>query len=199
MSLLLDLNPVSVTIDDEVYEINSDFRTSILFELMMQDEELSNSEKIAGALRLYYPIIPNNKNKAIERLLEFYKGNSEYNNKLNKRKNVNNTNPIYSYEYDGDYIYAAFMSQYNINLQSVKYLHWFEFKALFKSLNDTNMIVKIMQYRAKDLSKIEDKKERSFYSKMKKIYAIPVSKKEQEKQNEIEEALFNGGDVSKLL
>lgn len=198
MSLLLDLNPVNVNIDGEVYEINSDFRTSILFELMMQDIELSNSEKISGALKLYYPIIPKNTEKAIKSILEFYKCGSDCSNS-SKAKTVNNNNPIYSYEYDGDYIYAAFMSQYNINLQSIKYLHWFEFRALFKSLNDTNMIVKIMQYRAKDLSKIEDKKERSFYSKMKKIYAIPVSKKEQEKQNEIEEALFNGGDVSKLL
>ena len=54
MNLLIDLVPETVTIDNEEYEINSDFRTSILFELLMQDKLLNDKEKIVNALSLYY-------------------------------------------------------------------------------------------------------------------------------------------------
>ena len=42
--------------------------------------------------------------------------------------------------------------------QDIKYLHWWKFKAMFKSLKEDTEIVKIMRYRSMDLSKI--KKER---------------------------------------
>ena len=38
MNLLIDLVPNTVNIDGEEYKINSDFRYSILFELLMQDK-----------------------------------------------------------------------------------------------------------------------------------------------------------------
>ena len=60
-------------------------------------------------------------------------------------------------------------------------------------------IVKIMRYRSMDLSKIKDKNEKAYYKKMQELYKIPISKDEQEKLEEIERALLNGEDVSKLL
>ena len=52
MNILIDLVPESVEIDRTEYKIRTDFRVSILFEMMMQDEELSNEEKILKALEL---------------------------------------------------------------------------------------------------------------------------------------------------
>ena len=37
------------------------------------------------------------------------------------------------------------------------------------------------------------------YSKMKKLYALPATKEESKRQNLIEEALLNGGDLSGIL
>ena len=54
MNLLIDLLPTTVDIEGIEYEINSDFRTSILFELLMQDVEIEDEEKIIQALQLYY-------------------------------------------------------------------------------------------------------------------------------------------------
>ena len=39
---------------------------------------------------------------------------------------------IYSYEFDADYIYSAFLQQYKIDLNSIKYMHWWKFKDLFE-------------------------------------------------------------------
>ena len=198
MNLLIDLVPKTITIDNKEYEINSDFRTSILFELLMQDKSIKDNDKIYLALELYYPNIPDDINSAIEKMLWFYICGKDLITSKRKGKGKSDIK-IYSFEYDDDYIYAAFMDQYGIDLQDIKYLHWWKFKAMFKSLKEDTEIVKIMRYRSMDLSKIKDKNEKAYYKKMQELYKIPISKDEQEKLEEIERALLNGEDVSKLL
>ena len=198
MNLLIDLVPKTITIDNKEYEINSDFRTSILFELLMQDKSIKDNDKIYLALELYYPNIPDDINSAIEKMLWFYRCGKDLITSKRKGKGKSDIK-IYSFEYDDDYIYAAFMDQYGIDLQDIKYLHWWKFKAMFKSLKEDTEIVKIMRYRSMDLSKIKDKNEKAYYKKMQELYKIPISKDEQEKLKEIEKALLNGEDVSKIL
>lgn len=196
MNSLTEKLPVSVMVDGVEYEINSDFRTSIKFEIMMADTSLTDKEKIISALELYYTKIPDNISKDIDTILLFYRGGQEPDgNKANKK---NGSKAVYSFEYDSDYIYAAFLSQYGIDLQSIEYLHWWKFKALFKSLNDTNEIVKIMGYRAIEITSDMTKQQKKFYSAMKRQYAIPLPKNETEKANAIEDALMNGGVLSDL-
>ena len=50
-----------------------------------------------------------------------------------------------------------------------------------------------------DLSKIKDKTQREFYSKMKKQYALPIPQSEKEQLSKIEQALLNGGDLTGLI
>lgn len=197
MNILIDLVPTTVNIDNVEYEINSDFRTSILFELMMQDD-LNNNQKFKNALELYYPIIPDDINKAIESIMWFYRGGKDISESNGKGKG-NSVNKIYSFDFDDDYIYSAFLDQYGVDLQDIEYLHWWKFKAMFKALKEDNLIVKIMGYRSTDLSKIKDKEQKAYYEKMQNLYEIPMSKDEKEKLNDIENALINGGDVSKIL
>lgn len=199
MNILIDILPTTVNIEGEDYKINSDFRTSILFELLMQDNSINEEEKIIQALELYYPKLPKDINKAIEGILWFYRcGKDEVEN---KNKGTGKSTQVYSYDYDDDYIYSAFLDQYGVDLQDIEYLHWWKFKAMFKALKEDNEIVKIMGYRAMDLSKIKDKEEKVYYTKMKELYKIPsnISKGEKEKLSEIEEILLNGGDLSKVL
>lgn len=183
-------------VDGAEYEINSDFRTSIKFEIMMADTSLTDQKKIISALELYYKKIPDDISKAIDTMLLFYRGGQEPDENKASKKNGNKA--VYSFEYDSDYIYAAFLSQYGIDLQSIEYLHWWKFKALFKSLNDTNEIVKIMGYRAIEITSDMTKQQKKFYSDMKRQHAIPLPKSEREKANAIEDALMNGGDLTNL-
>lgn len=200
MNLLIDLVPKTITIDNKEYEINSDFRTSILFELLMQDSSVDDGDKIIMALNLYYEDIPPKQywKEAIEKILWFYRCGKDI--ELSKGKGKGKSDiQIYSFEHDDDYIYAAFIDQYGIDLHDIDQLHWWKFKAMFKSLKENNEIVKIMKYRSMDLSKIKDKEEKAYYKKMQNLYKIPVSKNEQEKLDEIEKALLNGEDISKLV
>ncbi|MDU1584824.1 MAG: bacteriophage Gp15 family protein [Clostridium sp.] len=198
MNILVDLVPTTVNIDNKEYEINSDFRTSILFELLMQDGTIEEDDKILMVLQLYYPDIPENIKEAIEQMLWFYRCGKDVSSSKGNSKSKGVTQ-IYSFEYDDDYIYAAFLDQYNIDLQDIEYLHWWKFKAMFKSLKDDNMIVKIMGYRSMDLSKVKDKEQKAYYKRMQKLYEIPISKDEQNKLDDITIALLSGEDLSKVL
>lgn len=198
MNILVDLLPTKIEIDNKKYEINSDFRTSILFELLMQDGTIEEDDKILMALQLYYPDIPKNIKEAIEQMLWFYRCDKDVSSSKVSGKGKGVTQ-IYSFEYDDDYIYSAFLDQYNVDLQDIEYLHWWKFKAMFKALKDDNMIVKIMGYRSIDLSKVKDKEQRAYYKRMQKLYEIPICKDEKDKLDDITTALLHDGDLSKVL
>lgn len=178
-NILIDLLPSKVEIEGTEYDINSNFRISVLFSLLMEDDELTEKEKILQALELYYPIIPHNKIEAVEKIKWFYSCGKESNSKPIGRKG--NSERIFDYEEDAKYIYSAFLSQYRIDLQDIEYLHWWKFKALLDSLGENNKLLEIMKYRSVDISKIEDKEQRRFYKDMKKIYSLDKPNKEDEK------------------
>lgn len=170
-------------------KINTDFRISILFELLMQDNTVSKKEKILQSLQLYYPDLDKIKDfdKAIQDMLWFYRcgkelADSKENNIVERKKQ------IYSYEFDDDKIYSAFMEQYNIDLQDIKYLHWWKFKALFNALSENTQFVKIMGYRAMNVNEIKDKKMKKQYRKLQKMYALPDMRTEEEKEYDFGEA-----------
>ena len=164
-------------------KINTDFRISILFELLMQDNTVSKKEKILQSLQLYYPDLDKIKDfdKAIQDMLWFYRCGKELADSK-ENNNVERNKQIYSYEFDDDKIYSAFMEQYNIDLQDIDYLHWWKFKALFNALSEKTQFVKIMGYRAMNVNEIKDKKMKKQYRKLQKMYALPDMRTEEEKE-----------------
>lgn len=206
-NLLIDLLPTSLTVCGAEKQINSDFRIALLFESLMDDPEISNEDKIIQAVELFFVDLPETKEElteSIEQLLWFYRCGKEPNEymkrKVDKKKDSNVKEPrIYDINYDDDYIYAAFMQQYRINLNQIEYMHWWEFRALFKALTNETEFVKIMEYRGMDISKDLTPEQKAHYKKMKSIYALPRPKEEQERQRSIEEALMGNGDLSGIL
>lgn len=193
MNILIDLVPEKVEIDGENYEINTDFRVSILFELLMQDNSIMDNEKIDIALELYYPEIPNNIVQAVEKMLWFYSCGKEQDNNANSNntEGTNKADMIYSFEHDDEYIYSAFLDQYNIDLQDIEYLHWWKFRAMFKSLKEDNLISKIMGYRSITIDNNMSDQENKYYRKMKKIYALPDKRTQEEKETDFNNSIAN--------
>lgn len=175
---------------DSGLRIRTDFKESIKFELLMQDKTIEDDKKIRMILNLYYynPENIEDVKKALEEIVWFYKGGNKIENKISGRNENNNKKQIYSYEFDAEYIYSAFMQQYKIDLNSIKYLHWWKFRALFTNLNEDVLFSKIMQYRAVELSSIKDKEMKKFYKKMKRLYALPDMRTEEEKEYDFGEA-----------
>lgn len=185
--------PNAVEIGGVKYDINSDFRTSLKFEQMIQSSDMNKEETLYEGLNLYYPVRPKNEKDAIEKMLWFYLCGETGGQGAGK-----NEKPLYSAEQDFKYIYAAFKEQYDIDLIDED-MHWWKFRALFLSLNDC-MFQRIMGYRAVDLKKLplEDRKR---YRDLKKIFALQSDITEEDKiyQNDLENALMQGKDIAELL
>lgn len=192
MNLLIDEVPVTIEIDSKEYEINTNFRESILFELLMQDHKVPDKEKMVNALGLYFPIIPDNIKQAVEVILWFYKCGRENQDKNSEDAKVSNkAEMIYSFDHDDEYIYSAFLDQYNIDLQDIDSLHWWKFRALFKGLKEDNQISKIMRYRAIKITDDMSDTEKKYYREMKELYALPDNRTQEEKEDDFSDSIAN--------
>lgn len=192
INILIDELPNVVEIGGAKYDINSDFRTSILFTEMINDDTLSEEEKLINTLNLYYypqDIPREHIQEAIDKAIWFYSCDKK--TKQGKGKGKKQDKLIYSFEEDSESIFAAFMHDYGIDLNEKEYLHWWKFKALFKSLHKENEIMEIMSYRAVDLSKIKDKDQKAHYKEMQELYRIekPVPDEELERLEKVREML----------
>lgn len=172
MNILIDVLPTTIEIGNVEYEINSNFRTLILLNLLLCDPDMNNRDKAIQSLILFYPVVPKNTDQAIKKLGWFNRCGKDIQYKSSKKKSESNSKRLLDYEKDADLIYSAFMSQYNIDLQDVEYLHWWKFQSLLNGLRDDNKLCEIMSYRSKDLSKIKDKEERNFYKEMQELYSL---------------------------
>lgn len=187
MNILVDKLPT----DYEGLKINTNFRSFILFELLMQDRKLEKEDKIALALDLFYDEFPIDIKKAFDGILWFYtRGKKIKEEKNGENKQKNSKKKIYSYEYDADLIYTAFLDQYRIDLNDIDYLHWFKFKAMFEGLKAENKICEIMGYRAVDIGKIKDKEEKKRYKKLQREWALPDDRTEEEKEQDFADAFW---------
>lgn len=190
MNILIDKLPCSVIVDNIDTEIVSDFRTSILFEQLMKDNSVNDDVKIELALNLYFPnqyII--NTIDAVNKIIWFYGGGKYIKESSNKSSNSSKNVNIYDFEQDADYIYAAFMEQYKIDLADINYLHWWKFKSLFYGLNKDIQLSKIMFYRSVELTDDMTKNERKFYRDMKRLYALEDMRSEEEKEQNFNDCL----------
>lgn len=190
MNILIDKLPCSVIVDNIDTEIVSDFRTSILFEQLMKDNSVNDDAKIELALNLYFPkqyII--NTVDAVNKIIWFYSGGKDIKESSGKSNSSNKHINIYDFEQDADYIYAAFMEQYKIDLADIDYLHWWKFKSLFYGLNKDIQLSKIMFYRSIELTDDMTKNERKFYREMKRLYALEDMRSEEEKEQDFNDCL----------
>lgn len=197
-NIILDVLPETVEIDGAEYRINSDFRISILFELLMQDDEVGKRQKLVQGLQLYYPEIPHNVTMAVDKMIWFYRCGKETGSG-GHGSGSGRAKQIYSFEHDDDYIYAAFLEQYGIDLQDVEELHWWKFRALFRGLSEDTEFVKIMGYRSVKITSKMSKEQREFYKKMQSIHALPITDAERKADELLTEALLNGGDITGLV
>ena len=195
INILLDELPKSVTIGDEDYSISSNFRTFVLFEMLLMDENLSDDDKLEEIVNLVFDGEPPPKitEEVINTIIDFYKcGRVIRKPKTKATQEKNKNKRVYDFSVDDGYIYSAFLSEYHIDLNEIDYLHWWKFRSLFEGLPSDCEFVKIMGYRGTDVSAIKDKNERSRILKMQALYALPDHLTVEEKAAKFG-AIFGGG------
>ena len=199
MSLLLDRLPDAVIIGGQSVPIRTDFRYSILFEMLCLDNSLSSAQKSEQALRLMYPalsVLPlNEPQQIVDGLLWFFRGGDRPRNRhqiaQQHRQSDAPTERVYDYNYDDELIYAAFLQQYGIDLTSA-HLHWWQYRALFSALSEETKFMRVLGYRTAKITQNMSKEEKRHLRRMKEIYALPVSLDEAAKEAAIAEALQSG-------
>lgn len=172
MNILIDLLPETVEINNKAYDVNYDFRTLILLNLLLCDQAISENDKVKQALILFYPIVPVDIDIAINKMAWFNRCGKEIEYKKTKKTKAPIGKRTLDYEKDADLIYSAFMSQYKLDLQDIKQLHWWKFQSLLNGLRSDNKLCEIMNYRSMDLSKITDKEQKKFYKEMQEFYSL---------------------------
>lgn len=156
--------PESIIVSGVEYPVETDFRAWVRFQgILLADG--TNDGKAAKICDLMAEMgLPQTK-ETLDSMLQFYAGASTENN-TGGGKNVR----AYDFERDSEYIFSAFLDSYGIDL-TTESLHWWRFKALFKSLPEDCQMCKIMMYRTIDLKKVP-KEQRKFYREMKARYSL---------------------------
>lgn len=169
-----------VAADGSEYPIHTDFREWVRFESLLHDGDVPENLKLFMAVRLIFgDNVPEDIIAAKDFLVWFYmggcqpspKGNDDGETPLESRR-------VYDLEYDAEYIFAAFLELYGIDLSETPYMHWWKFRALFKGLHDCKM-TEIMGYRGAEISDDLPDSRKCFLLDMQELYELPVSLAEQ--------------------
>ena len=184
MNLLYEKLPAVYEYGGKQYEIRTDFRDWIRFELLFTDRDVPMRDKKNALLHIIFPVVPPDPD-LWEFILWFYQCGKESRSVKSDSKSVKAKKQaaVYSFEHDDGYVYAAFLEVYGLDLTAVEYLHWWKFKSLFRGLHDCKF-TDIMGYRAEDLDEAPDYRKK-FLRDMKKLYALPRSLSERQKIEEL--------------
>lgn len=202
MSVLTKRFPKNLYINGVECPINADFRTVLrCYEIQGKKKELSEEDLIA-ILRKFYKKQRSFDEEHVNQMFWFFSCGREKKKKSFPRKiaGINNKQP-FDFEEDADLIYAGFLQQYGIDLQEVD-MHWWKFMILLENLGTDTRLSRIMEYRTIDTaSKHLSKDQRKYYQAMQRYYGLDqhVEPEISERERMIEEALLNGGDVSRIL
>lgn len=182
MNVFYEDLPETLKINGKEYPIITDFREWIRFSDMLKSD-LQPQYKLEFLAEMFLEDVPDLYTKEdIEEVmdsitsflsLEALEFPNQYSDELEEveYKDATEKKAIY-YEQDAPYIISAFRREYQVNLLSVPYMHWWEFRMLLDGLSEESQIKKRIYWRTCDVSKME-KKERMEILKIRRSITIP--------------------------
>lgn len=153
------------------YPIDSDFRTGIQISQCLADEEFSETERFYKAVDLLF-LDERPYNGEAAKALEWFLSEYHHDNNTGKKSEV----VVMDFDIDQWRIYAAFMNQYHIDLNTAE-MHWFTFMGLLSNLNECSFI-HVMNIRGKKLTPKMSAEEKNAIREAKKIFEIKPPKEE---------------------
>ena len=176
MNILIDKFPETVKVNGKDYPVETDFREWIRFTKLVEDEDVPWQIKCHLLMQWYIDDIPDDLEDAITALGDFLAMKQE-DDEQESEAPVKPPKQVYSFDEDMTWIYSAFREVYGINLQTVPYMHWWEFQTLFIGLPDSTEIKQRIMYRNTDLRDIKDKDERKRVKKIQEAVALKKKKR----------------------
>lgn len=168
--------PNTIQVGGRDFAIYTDFRTWMRFVTEFESWSANGCRGVLGLEYLFKNELP-----AFE-CIKDYDGIFEFafpRNVIPKGRGSGES--VLYFQFDGDYIFSAFMEQYSVDLIEVEDLHWHKFSAMLNGLNNTKLN-EIMEYRSYTGEKVKDMD--SQYRRMKEIWTPPIELTEEEKEEE---------------
>ena len=153
------------------YPIDSDFQIGIQISQCLNDESLSETEQFFVAADLLFPDEENRPGiEETATALKWFLSEFHHDNNTEEKDNVR----IMDFDIDQWRIYAAFLNQYHIDLNSVR-MHWFVFMGLLVNLNECTF-THVINIRQKKITAKMSMEEKQYIKKSKRTFAIKAQK-----------------------
>ncbi|MGN0533288.1 MAG: Gp15 family bacteriophage protein [Eubacterium sp.] len=179
--------PEYAIIDGKEYVINTDFNVALKCFEVIEDEEISDTERALAVIFLLFGFIPeNNLDEFLEKATLYLQCGEKSNDSSRSERDMDLTA-------DRCYINASFMSDYKIDLSKEK-MHYWMFIDLLKGLTENSILSRVREIRNYDLSDIKDAKTRNKILKSQEAVALPkkLTKEEQEAIDNFEKLFAKG-------
>ena len=184
-NMMLDRMPT----DFEGYLIRTSFRIGIQIAQCLDDNNLSDEDRIAVAFNLLYGNgVPSDFERAL-RGLRWFMGCGNINESDGK---PSDNKEVIFWDFDASRIYSSFMSTYNIDLTTAD-MHWFKFVSMMGSLRRDCAMSSAITIRTYDLKDLHNAKSKTEMMKLKKELTPPQEFTDEEKEAlEKFNSLFSG-------
>lgn len=179
INILYEPFPDSITADGKEYRIPTDFREWLGFADMLGDKTISEEERAALCGMWFEPEEEHITAGMIAGLIGFLRGVGLEPNPPEPDEDEETDEPelpkppVLDFSIDAKFILGDFRRFYDIDLLTVKYLHWYEFLSLLRALPDESMTMRRVGYRSTDLNDIPDKRQRARIAKIQRQIALP--------------------------
>lgn len=176
MNVLTDKFPTKIRVNNKELKINSDFRNCIKIIEAFEDDELFDEEKYLILVeRLYVDDVEDSDlEEAIRKGIKFLDMGEE------NEDSEENVKRLYSFSKDDNYIYTGIRQSHNIDLNSIEYLHWWNFVYLFLDIGQDCMFNQLVYYRKRKNEGKLTKDEKKVYISMRKILDLDYEEENEE-------------------
>lgn len=192
-------NPKYVKIDNEVYEINTDFRIAIECNKIALDTNIGDYER---SLAIIFKLF-GEKGLECTRMDKLLELGMRYINILNSEEKQIKNEDDKSFELDfikcEGLIRSSFKFDYNYDPYNLNYLHWYDFYNDLQNLSTSEfgnccILNRVTSVLNEDASKIKDSKEKKklieMQKELKEKYCIVKEKQQTDEQKESAKAFY---------
>ncbi len=186
MNVLIDKFPTKVNLKGNIYEINTDFRVGLNIMMLYEDDSLNVYEKTEIMLELLYKNkIPEElKDIAIEKAMLFLDAGDNKKNEITDNEYNIKPKRVYSFTQDAKYIYSAIKKSHGVDLENIKYLHWWKFVYYFLDLDEKSFFSQMIYLRNQKNKGKLTKEEKVIFASLEEVLELDNSEEYTEEEQE---------------
>ena len=166
--------PEFAEIDGKIYKINTDYKYALVCFEIIDDPSISDIERAIAVVSVLFGQednngdiigIPENLDVALEKASFFLSCGKEH-------KDIKNVKKDMDFNYDKEFIYASFISDYKIDLET-EGMHFWKFCSLISGLTEDSILNRVRDLRNTNLADYKDTKTRNKLQEAMERVALP--------------------------